>query len=171
MCQHGSLLRSPGLLFNEDRLQQELVRERTEKESNVNTNSRNSISPTKSSDSEENKVSVSSSNAISKSYKSQPIDSKTNCIRIRKFYDKLNLFFRYSSRLKIRRHEYLCSQLPSSAVSSQNILLLPSQILIKLFSSQQIPPHQQKKRPRQKVKLITSAILFILNLMMKQVNH
>jgi hypothetical protein len=70
MCQHGSLLRSPGLLFNEDRLQQELVRERTEKESNVNTNSRNSISPTKSSDSEENKVSVSSSKAISKSYKS-----------------------------------------------------------------------------------------------------
>ncbi|CAF4674713.1 unnamed protein product [Rotaria sp. Silwood1] len=59
ICQHGSLLRSPALLFNEDRLQQELVRERTEKDSMVNTNSQNSISPAKSSDSDEHKVSPS----------------------------------------------------------------------------------------------------------------
>ncbi|CAF4936892.1 unnamed protein product, partial [Rotaria socialis] len=59
ICQHGSLLRSPALLFNEDRLQHELVRERTEKDSMANTNNQNSISPTKSSDSDENKVSVS----------------------------------------------------------------------------------------------------------------
>ncbi|CAF5058205.1 unnamed protein product, partial [Rotaria magnacalcarata] len=56
ICQHGSLLRSPALLFNEDRLQHELVRERTEKDSLANTNNQNSISPTKSSDSDENKV-------------------------------------------------------------------------------------------------------------------
>ncbi|CAF3919770.1 unnamed protein product [Adineta steineri] len=57
ICQHGSLLRSPALLFNEDRFQQELVRERTDKDSNTNTNNQNSISPTKSSDSDENKIS------------------------------------------------------------------------------------------------------------------
>ncbi|CAF4654780.1 unnamed protein product, partial [Rotaria magnacalcarata] len=56
ICQHGSLLRSPALLFNEDRLQHELVRERTEKDSLANANNQNSISPTKSSDSDENKV-------------------------------------------------------------------------------------------------------------------
>jgi hypothetical protein len=57
MCQFGGLLRSPALSFNEDRFQQELVRERTDKEP---TNNQNSISPTKSSDSDEHKVSVSS---------------------------------------------------------------------------------------------------------------
>jgi hypothetical protein len=56
MCQFGGLLRSPALSFNEDRFQQELVRERTDKEP---TNNQNSISPTKSSDSDEHKVSVS----------------------------------------------------------------------------------------------------------------
>jgi len=61
MCQYGGLLRSPALLFNEDRFQEELVRERTEKDSTTNTNIQNSISPTKSSDSDENKISVSSS--------------------------------------------------------------------------------------------------------------
>jgi hypothetical protein len=60
MCQYGSLLRSSAFLFNEDRFQQELIRERTEKDAITNTNSQNSISPTKSSDSDENKVSVSS---------------------------------------------------------------------------------------------------------------
>ena len=60
MCQHGSLLRSPALTFNEDRFQQELVRERTEKDS---TPKQNSISPTKSSDSEELKPAVSSTAA------------------------------------------------------------------------------------------------------------
>jgi hypothetical protein len=61
MCQNGGLLRSSALLFNEDRFQQELVRERTDKDSTTNTNSQNSISSTKSSDSDENKVYVSSS--------------------------------------------------------------------------------------------------------------
>ncbi|UJR20847.1 hypothetical protein I4U23_023957 [Adineta vaga] len=57
VCQHGSLLRSPALLFNEERFQEELVRERTDKNSTTNTNNQNSISPTKSSDSDEHKVS------------------------------------------------------------------------------------------------------------------
>lgn len=59
ICQHGSLLRSPAHLFNDERLQQELIRERTEKDSMPKTNSQNSISPAKSSDSDENKISVS----------------------------------------------------------------------------------------------------------------
>lgn len=60
ICQHGNLLRSPALLFNEDRFQHELVRERTEKDSTSNTTCQNSsISPAKSSDSDENKISVS----------------------------------------------------------------------------------------------------------------
>lgn len=40
MCQHGNILRSSALLFNEDRFQEELVRERTEKDL---TNKQNSI--------------------------------------------------------------------------------------------------------------------------------
>ncbi|CAF1429645.1 unnamed protein product, partial [Rotaria sordida] len=72
ICQHGSLLRSPALLFNEDRLQQELVRERTEKDSIVSTNSQNSVSPAKSSDSDENKISPSKlTSPIEKSFLSK----------------------------------------------------------------------------------------------------
>jgi protein polybromo-1 len=53
MCQHGNVLRSSALLFNEDRFQEELVRERTGKDL---INNQNSISPAKSSDSDENKI-------------------------------------------------------------------------------------------------------------------
>ncbi len=54
-CAHGSLLRSSALLFNENRLQQELARERIEKEASVNNNNQNSISTNKSSDDDEKK--------------------------------------------------------------------------------------------------------------------
>ncbi|CAF3715671.1 unnamed protein product [Rotaria sordida] len=61
MCSHGSVLQSPALLFNENYLQQELVRERTEKDAltnnNNNNNNQNSTSTTKSSDTDENKES------------------------------------------------------------------------------------------------------------------
>ncbi|CAF1064000.1 unnamed protein product [Adineta ricciae] len=60
ICQHGSLLRSPALLFNEERFQEELVRERTDKSSTMNTNNQDSsVSPAKSPDSDEQKTSPS----------------------------------------------------------------------------------------------------------------
>jgi hypothetical protein len=58
MCCHGSLLQSSALLFNEDRLKQELARERTEKDALANVNNQNSTSTIKSSDLDEKKDSV-----------------------------------------------------------------------------------------------------------------
>jgi len=55
MCSHGNLLRSSALAFNENRLQQELTRERTEKD---NINIQNSTSTNKSTDADEKKDSV-----------------------------------------------------------------------------------------------------------------
>ncbi|CAF0899175.1 unnamed protein product [Rotaria sp. Silwood1] len=61
MCSHGSVLQSPALSFNENALQQELVRERTEKDALININNQNSISTIKSSDTDENKESFTKS--------------------------------------------------------------------------------------------------------------
>ena len=55
LCDNGSLLRSSALLFNEDRLQQELTRERNEKNA---SNNQNSTSATKSTDTDEKKDAV-----------------------------------------------------------------------------------------------------------------
>ena len=41
MCDKGSLLRSPALLFNENRLQEELIRERNEKDALTHVNNQN----------------------------------------------------------------------------------------------------------------------------------
>ncbi|CAF3824420.1 unnamed protein product [Adineta steineri] len=54
ICNHGNLLRSPALLFSENCLQQELARERTEKDTVV-SNNQNSISTAKSSDDDDEK--------------------------------------------------------------------------------------------------------------------
>lgn len=46
MCDNGDLLRSPALLFNENRLQQELIRERKEKDAFDHPNTQNSTTTT-----------------------------------------------------------------------------------------------------------------------------
>ena len=46
MCDNGDLLRSPALLFNENRLQQELIRERKEKDALDHPNTQNSTTTT-----------------------------------------------------------------------------------------------------------------------------
>ena len=60
MCCHGGLLRSPALLFNEDRLKEELAREQTEKHSNVNATNQNSTFTRSSMDTDDHKQLVSS---------------------------------------------------------------------------------------------------------------
>ena len=46
MCDNGDLLRSPALLFNDTRLQQELIRERKEKDAFNHINNQNSTTTT-----------------------------------------------------------------------------------------------------------------------------
>jgi hypothetical protein len=58
MCGHDSILRSSALLFTENRLQQELTRERNEKDALANINNQNSTSTNKSIDTDEKKDSV-----------------------------------------------------------------------------------------------------------------
>ncbi|CAF1185958.1 unnamed protein product [Rotaria magnacalcarata] len=57
MCSNGSILQSPALLFTENCLQQELIREQSQKGSLANTKNQNSISTTKLSDIDEKKES------------------------------------------------------------------------------------------------------------------
>jgi hypothetical protein len=63
MCSHGNLLRSSALAFNENCLQQELTRERTEKD---NINIQNSTPTNKSTDADEKKDSVYTSLSLRK---------------------------------------------------------------------------------------------------------
>lgn len=59
LCSNGVLFRSPALLFNEERLQQELIREENEISSGFNTKTRNSTKLMESSEKFDHKESVS----------------------------------------------------------------------------------------------------------------